>query len=259
MATAQTAPEACPFCWYELTTNDAKAAAKFYSDVIGWAAKPTDMDYTLLLAGERMVAGMMLINDEMKARNVPACWTGYIAVPSVDDYVAKVTAAGGALHRPAADIPTVGRFAVVADPHGAGFILFTPLGADPNPPAAPGTPGLFGWRELYSGDLDEAFGFYSKLFGWTKARDHDMGPMGVYRIFSVNGVETGGMMTKPPQVPMPGWNYYINVDAIDAAAAQVTKGNGKVLNGPMQVPGGTWVANCLDPQGAAFSLVAQKK
>lgn len=259
MATTATAPQGAPFCWYELTTTDAKAAARFYGDVIGWTAQPANMDYTLLLAGERTVAGVMPINDEMKARGVPPCWTGYIYVPNVDEYVGKVVAAGGKVHRPAADIPTVGRFAVVSDPDGSGFILFTPSGSDPNPPAAPGTSGVFGWRELYANNLEAAFGFYSTLFGWTKARDHDMGPMGVYRLFAVNGVETGGMMTRPPQVPVPSWNYYVNVETIDAAVARVTKGNGKVLNGPMEVPGGSWVANCLDPQGAPFSLVAQKR
>lgn len=258
MATAAKSPQALPFCWYELTTTDAKAAATFYSDVIGWTAKPTDMDYTLLLAGQRMVAGLMTINDEMKQRGVPSCWTGYIYVPDVDAYVGKVTAAGGKVHRAAADIPTVGRFAVVSDPDGAGFILFTPSGSDPNPPAAPGTPGVVGWRELYAGNLEQAFAFYSKLFGWTRVRDHDMGPMGVYRLFAVDGVETGGMMSKPPHVPSVGWNYYFNVDGIGAAVARVGKAGGKVLNGPMQVPGGSWIANCLDPQGAAFSLVASK-
>jgi uncharacterized protein len=173
--------------------------------------------------------------------------------------VKKVVAAGGKLHRPAEDIPNVGRFAVVADPHGAIFILFTPAGENPNPPPAQRTPGHIGWHELYAGDLDEAFKFYSKHFGWTKVRDYDMGPMGAYRIFAVNGVEAGGMMTKPAHVPMPGWFYYFNVDALAPALARVTRAKGKVLNGPMEVPGGSWIAQCLDPWGAHFSLVSGKR
>ena len=31
------------------------------------------------------------------------------------------------------------------------------------------------------------FDFYEKLFGWEKREDHDMGPMGVYRLFGRNG------------------------------------------------------------------------
>ena len=33
-------------------------------------------------------------------------------------------------------------------------------------------------------------------------------------------------------------------------------GGGQVLNGPMEVPGGDWIINGIDPQGAPFSLVA---
>ena len=46
---------------------------------------------------------------------------------------------------------------------------------------------------------------------------------------------------------------------MDAAIERVTANGGKILNGPMEVPGGTWVANAMDPQGAAFSLHAPKR
>ncbi len=61
---------------------------------------------------------------------------------------------------------------------------------------APPTPGTIGWHELYTTDLDGGFGFYNKLFGWTKVSDMDMGPMGVYRIFDEGDhkeMGTGGM------------------------------------------------------------------
>ena len=41
--------------------------------------------------------------------------------------------------------------------------------------------------------------------------------------------------------------------------ARVTAGGGTILNGPMQVPGGQWVVQSMDPQGAAFSLVALQR
>jgi predicted enzyme related to lactoylglutathione lyase len=162
----------------------------------------------------------------MKRRNVPPCWTGYVAVPDTDACVKKVVAAGGKLHRPAADIPGVGRFALVTDPHGAAFFLFTPMGENPNPPPAPGTPGHIGWHELYTDDLESAFKFYSKLFGWTKSTAVDMGPMGTYQLFAINGEDKGGMMKKPPHIPVATWGYYFNVAALDAALGRVTKKNG---------------------------------
>jgi predicted enzyme related to lactoylglutathione lyase len=127
------------------------------------------------------------------------------------------------------------------------------------PPLAPGTPGTAGWRELYAGDREASFAFYAKLLGWTKADALDMGPMGVYQLLARNGEVFGGMMSKPPQVPVPCWVYYFNVDAIDAAVERVKAGGGQVLNGPMQVPGGSWIIQCLDPQRAMFCLVAQRR
>ena len=86
-----------------------------------------------------------------------------------------------------------------------------------------------------------------------------MGPMGTYQLFSIDGQQSGGMMNKPAEMPSPAWGYYFNVDAIDAAAARVTQNKGQILMGPMEVPGGSWIINCIDPQGAYFSLVAAKR
>ena len=60
-------------------------------------------------------------------------------------------------------------------------------------------------------------------------------------------------------LPMPFWLYYVNVEAIDAAAGRVKAGGGSVLNGPMEVPGSRWIVQCSDPQGAMFALLAPKR
>ena len=250
------------FIWYDVMTSDVKAATSFYQGVVGWDAKDsgmTDRPYTLLSAGANMVGGLMPIPDDARAMGVGPCWTGYILVSDVDHTGARVKAAGGAVLRAPDDIPGVGRFAVVADPDGAVFILFK--GANGTPPASvpPGTLGHVGWHELRAGNGERAFAFYAGLFGWTKAHAMDMGPMGVYQIFATGGDPVGGIFTKPPQVPVPHWLYYFNVDAIDAAGGRVAKHGGKVVQGPMEVPGGSWIVQCKDPQGAAFALVAPKR
>jgi predicted enzyme related to lactoylglutathione lyase len=249
------------FVWYDVMTSDSKAAEAFYRSVIGWDAKDSGMPnggYTLLSAGSSMVAGLMPIPPEACAHGAKPSWSGYIGVDDVDTMAARVTAAGGAIHRAPQDIPGVGRFAVAADPHGAGFVLFHPNGEAPSPPPPPNAPGHVGWHELRAGDRESDFAFYSGLFGWTKADAIDMGPMGVYQIFATGGAPVGGMMTKTPETPAPHWLYYFNVDNIDAAAARVGKGGGKILFGPQQVPGGSWILNCLDPQGAMFAMVGPK-
>lgn len=251
------------FVWYELMTTDPVAALDFYRSVAGWSARDAGMpgmSYTVLSAGDSDVAGLMALPEAARAAGAAPAWLGYIAVDDVDAMAARLQAAGGAVHRAPEDIPGIGRFAVVADPHGAVFALFR--GSDGEmPPAAPmGTPGHVGWHELMAGDGEAAFAFYAGLFGWTKGEGHDMGPMGVYQLFGPPGGEAiGGMMTKPAEVPAPYWAFYINTDAIDAAGERVKTGGGQVVNGPMEVPGGAWILQCLDPQGAFFALVAPRR
>jgi hypothetical protein len=155
------------------------------------------------------------------------------------------------------------RFAVMSDPQGAAFVVFTPDPAMPSPERpAPPAQGTIGWHELYTTDLEAGFEFYSKLFGWTKLTDMDMGPMGVYRIFDEGDhkqMGDGGMMTKAPQIPVSCWGLYFCVDAIGAAVERVKAGGGKVVHGPVQVPGGGWIINAQDPQGAMFALVSSKE
>lgn len=251
------------FVWYELMTTDAPAARAFYADVVGWQVVDSGMpgfDYSLLKAGDTMVAGLMALPPEAGA--APPAWAGYVGVHDVDAKAAELQQAGGSVLRPAEDIPGVGRFALVADPHGAVFYLFkgepTPGEAEPAPPDTM-APGGMGWHELYCADLPAALDFYGRLFGWQKDEAIDMGPMGTYQLFKAGAHAIGGMMVKPPEMPVTAWLYYTNVPAIDAAAARVKAGGGQVLFGPQQVPGGSWVINCMDPQGAMFALVAPQR
>jgi len=250
------------FFWYELMTKDIDAASDFYAAVVGW--RPQDFAgsagmprYVVMNAGERGVGGIMKIPAEAGPGMHPA-WVGYIHARDTDAATDAVKKAGGKVWRAPDDIPGVGRFSVVADPQGAVFNLLQPNGPD-MPPIPAGTPGSIGWHELYTSDWRKAFDFYSSQFGWTKDREVDMGEMGIYQLFAAGGEAIGGMMNKPPQVPNSAWQFYFNVPGIDAAAKSVADKGGKVLMGPMEVPGGQWVVQCQDPQGAHFALVAPKR
>ena len=249
------------FVWYELVTADAAAAETFYKSVIGWNAQDAgypDFRYTLLSAGDTQVAGLMTLPQEARDAGAKPGWMGYVAVDDVDDDATRFTKAGGMMHRAPADIPGVGRFAIVADPQGAIIVLFKGTGT--SPPAPTNAPGHAGWRELLATDGAAAFAFYSQMFGWTKGDAVAIGPMGTYQLFktSAGGDAIGGIMTKPPQVPAPFWIYYFQVDGIAAAVARSNAAGGTVINGPMEVPGGSWIVQVLDPQGAMFALVSAK-
>lgn len=251
----------CNFVWYELMSTDPAAAATFYSQVVGWTVTDAGMPmpYSLLNVGEHHIAGLMGMPPEAPA-GMPPVWTGYVAVPDVDAAAARIQAAGGQVCRPPEDIPGVGRFAVVADPQGATLCVYTDKSGSAAPQGpAPGTAGTVGWHELMAADGAAALPFYAEQFGWTAAEAIDMGPMGTYQLFSAGAQPIGGMMTKPPEMPVPAWAYYFNVPAIDAAVERIKAGGGQVVNGPMEVPGGSWIVNAVDPQGGMFSLVAPQR
>jgi predicted enzyme related to lactoylglutathione lyase len=212
------------------------------------------MTYTLLKAGERQVAGIMAMPSQAAA--APVCWMGYILTSDVDGMARQVTQSGGALHRPPSDIPGIGRFAVAADPQGAAFMLFRGDGT-PAPDLAPGTPGAIDWHELHARDWEAAFAFYQGLFGWEKAQSSDMGPIGTYQTFNVGSAWTGGMFNDAA-APNAYWLFYFSVENIDAAVARLNEAGGKLLQGPHEVPGGSWVVAATDPQGGAFALMGPR-
>ncbi len=249
------------FFWYELLTTDVAAATSFYSDVVGWTASDWGgggeaAPYTIVNAAGRGVGGIMRLPDEVDRMGGGPAWIGYVHVDDADARTEAIRAAGGHVHREPDDIPGVGRFSVVADPQGAVFMLLAPTGDD-QPPADPMTPGHVGWHELYAADWPTALAFYEAQFGWSATTDFDMGGMGTYQLFSMGGGgDDGGMMNKMPEMPMPFWSFYFIVEGIDAAAQRVTQGGGRITMDPMEVPGGSWVLQAVDPQGAAFALVS---
>jgi uncharacterized protein len=116
-------------CWSELTTRDPKAAEAFYTALFGWAAKhgaaSTQMEYTELgLPGQQPGAGMMTMPDNMPAQ-VPSYWMPYFQVADCDASTAKAKELGAKLMVGPNDIPNTGRFAILSDPQGAMFAVFT--------------------------------------------------------------------------------------------------------------------------------------
>ena len=253
------------FIWYELLTTDIEAASRFYGAVAGWAVADSGMpgvDYRLWSIDGANVGGLMAMPEQAASNGMRPMWLGYVAVADVDASVAGVTAAGGAVHMPRIDVPGVGRMALVADPQGAPFYVMDPAGMalgrkEPSRAFAPGKPGHGGWHELHTTDWEAALAFYGAQFGWAKSDVLDMGPMGKYLLFNTGGDAVGGMMNGPD--PRPSWLYYFNVEDIDAAKLRVGQAGGAVLNGPQQVPGGSWIVHARDPQDALFALVGPRK
>ncbi|AGT07612.1 VOC family protein [Paracoccus aminophilus] len=252
-------------CWYELTTPTGRldATCAFYGKVFGWTVQSAGMegfDYRLAGDARGMVAGLMALPPE----EVPPHWKIYFTVESADQAAAEISAAGGRVLQEPADIPGTGRFAVVSDPAGAVFGLLQPLemtaeaAAKFQPAFDQKSTGRGNWHELMAPQPEAELSFYAKLFGWEKSRAVEMGEdRGIYQLFSHKGADIGGMMDLGG-APAPHWLAYFGVDGIDSAMSRVSDAGGKILFGPMEVPGGAWVAGCTDPEGAAFAIVGPK-
>ena len=247
------------FVWHECMTSDPAGAIGFYTKVVGWGSAPwgPDGSYHLWMKGQEPVGGCMALPDDVKKAGAPPHWLSYIGTPDVDATCKDATARGGKVLKKPEDIPTVGRFAVIADPSGAVFCVFTAAG---DPPGHEGPPqvGDFSWHELVTTDPQRALEFYGDLFGWEKMGEFDMGPMGVYTLFGLKGVQMGGIMPKPPQVPVPNWQPYAKVASADEAGATAKANGGTLIVEPMEVPGGDRIAVGMDPQGAVFAVHSAK-
>jgi predicted enzyme related to lactoylglutathione lyase len=248
--------------WYELMTTDADAAKAFYEKIVGWRIDPMAGDhkgYRVIAMPDGAVGGLLPLTQDMRDHGARPTWLMYIGVDDVDATAAAIEAAGGKTYMAPADIPGIGRFAMLADPQGAPFYIMKPI-----PPADGGesnsfSPTLLGrctWNELRAADLDSALDFYTTTFGWTVTGSMPMGPMGDYKFLSHEGLPIGAAMGGASAEQPPYWLNYFRVADIDVAIEAVKTGGGQVLEGPHDVPGGDRVIICRDPQGAGVGFVA---
>ncbi len=244
------------FCWFDLMTTNPDDAPSFYGAIAGWGTMPYENSpepYTLWVNGEEPIGGVMALPAEAAAAGAPPHWIAYISTPDIAATTAKAKSLGGSVVMEM-DMPEVGQIALYADPQGAVIGAYQPLDDTPGHDGPPNV-GEFSWHELATTGWEGAWDFYSELFGWEKTDAMDMGEMGMYQMYrGVTEVPLGGMFDKPPEMPMNAWLYYVRVPDVNAAIEKVKELGGQVLNGPMEVPGGDMIAQCLDNQGAAFAV-----
>ena len=114
-------------CWNELCTRDPARAGAFYADLLGWARERMPMpgfEYTVFKRGDQPAGGMMAI--QLEWGDMPPHWEVYFAVADCDATAGEAARLGGSVLKEPADIPGVGRFAVLRDPQGATFSILQP-------------------------------------------------------------------------------------------------------------------------------------
>jgi predicted enzyme related to lactoylglutathione lyase len=244
------------FVWHELMTPDTAGAHTFYAKVLGWKSQAWEQDasYTMFVGPKGPLGGSVA-----QPQGMPR-WLHYIGTPDIDATVQQARKLGATVTKEITSIPDMGKYATLTDPQGGEFAVY--WSATEAPPESPPERGEFSWHELATTDAAAAFEFYSALFGW-ETMEEMQSPMGVYIIYGSNGVQRGGMYTKPAEMPGPSfWLGYVRVPDAHQAVKTAKGARGTLLHGPMQPPGGDWVATLTDPYGTMFavhSLAADSK
>jgi predicted enzyme related to lactoylglutathione lyase len=108
---------------FEISADEPERALKFYTDVFGWNTQKWEgpQEYWLVNTGEDsqpgINGGLMRRQSEMSyANNVNT-----VDVPSVDEYVARVSASGGKILVPKMPLPGLGYLAYCLDTEGNMF------------------------------------------------------------------------------------------------------------------------------------------
>lgn len=107
----------------QLNTNDAEAAAAFYSELFGWTISPVEggpAPYWGISNQGRVNGGMMNMPE---GAPYPPHWLVYFTHPSLEDAIATIEDGGGSVAVQPIEVPG-GRILVALDPQGATFALF---------------------------------------------------------------------------------------------------------------------------------------
>lgn len=246
------------FCWVDLVTVDPDTVRPFYSQLLGWTFTELPVEgappYVMAFKGDRRVAAMFAMPEEMKTQGIPPHWQSYINVADLDAALQRWQSHGGTVVKGTCDIMDAGRMAVVQDPTGAFVHLWQAenhIGA-----GVVNEVNTYCWAELQTRGAEQAAQFYAAVFGWELAKDEN--PPYYYISAKVKGHYNCGMFdlekaNLPAEIPAH-WEVYFNVADLDKAIALVGDAGGKLLMEPMTIDPGRF-ATIADPQGAVFTII----
>jgi predicted enzyme related to lactoylglutathione lyase len=120
-AGARLVNEVGAWAWNELSTPDLDAAKTFYGQLFGWEAFDVGANIQRIgfSLGDILIAAAHLPRS---GEGEAARWTISFMVSDADESAARAQELGGSIVLPVTEIP-IGKFAVVADPAGASFMV----------------------------------------------------------------------------------------------------------------------------------------
>ena len=237
--------------WFDLLTEDTKAAAPFYEGLFGWEIGPVQGQIRRISHDGRNIGGLIQISNEMPNRS-ESQWLVGVVVDDLAKAVESARAAGGIILRDVTKVEGSGDYAVIRDPQGAILIIGTPV----REIGGPREDGNFVWVELWTDDLDASADFYKNVIGYE--RNTVEGPDGSYTVFETVGEPRAGLVPTPNEDARPIWAPYIGVTDLAATLKRTTELGGKVILTPRADFGGGRVALIEDPTNAMVFVVQLK-
>jgi predicted enzyme related to lactoylglutathione lyase len=235
--------------WRELMTRDAAKVRPFYAGLFGWTYEDVQMgqsgNYTLIHLGGKQIGGLWQMRPDQAG---PPLWMSYVSVPDVDAVARTAVRLGGKVVRGPADIPDIGRFAVLQDFSGALIVAFHDFKGDPTP--EPPKPGEFCWESLGTPDVPRAKEFYGALFGWKtmKGWSEDGG------LFTTDGTEAGQAANFQENTEFaPIWVPHVRVEKLGPVCDRAAELGGEVT-AFISSPSLGRFAVIVDPAGGRLSL-----
>jgi len=244
------------FVWFDLLTNDAAAAEKYYGGLFGWTfevLKNHEPPYEIIREKGQPIGG--LVDMTQRKNDLPeSTWLGYVSVPDVDATAAAFAQKGGRVLKAPFDVTTLARAAVVTDPQHALVGLIHINRGDP--PDGPPVDGRFLWIEHMAKDVPAAMAFYRDVLGY-EAKPLDAGVAGVdfpYYALAESGRNRAGLYGVPWKELNSNWLPYVRVADAAAAAEKAKSLGGRVVLAPRPDLRNGSLAIAVDPTGAALAL-----
>jgi predicted enzyme related to lactoylglutathione lyase len=247
-ATAQAAGE---IKWFNLLTENAFEATRFYSEMFGWQFERGRNGNFIAMRNGVPFAGVSQIEDRIP-NAAESLWLAAIQVDDVGSAVETARGLDATIREDVTQLDGWGTYALIQDPQGAPFIVARPqryLG---------GTEGFSGWEwaELWTHDTNEAAEFYSAVIGY-ELEEIAIGDA-TYSAFRIGESRHGGLMQLENAATAPRWAPYIGVTDLRAILVRVWQAGGRVIFEPAElnfdIGGENRIALIADPTGAMLFL-----
>ena len=230
--------------WWDLVTEDAEGAARFYSELLGWDIQRGRRRHYVVRLGGTLIAGISQIDDTLPGVS-ETMWLAGITVADIEASGAAARRLGARMHRDGRAVGS-GRWAAFEDPQGAPVLLIVPeqtLGRAEGP-------GAWVWAELWTRDPEASLEFYETVVGYERSSiDRPRGP---YPVLRSGGEPRAGVVPIEDDKIQTAWAPYVGVADLAATLKRSVELGGRVLMEPRADLAQGRVALLADPGDGAF-------